>query len=162
MLFSERVNDKSNPGWWSNGSYKAVSPSATAHETSKAVSWCPGELFKVTSLSAPNWPSKFVLSTIMIKHQKLCNHLQQSMDHQNVIYTPAQLLNHQSLSRTVMVNKSKLHYCQQWIIQGYKTTYNKHDKGWNRHHITWHPDSGNHLLTLWKYSHEFWCSSYTL
>jgi len=38
----------------------------------------------------------------------------------------------------------------------------KKDRGWNRHHIMWHPDSGNHLHTWWRYSHEFWCSSYTL
>lgn len=55
-------------------------------ETCKAVPWRPGELFKVILLSAPNWPSKVVLSSIMIKHQRLLHHLQQTMDHQNVIY----------------------------------------------------------------------------
>lgn len=76
--------------------------------------------------------------------------------------TYAQLLNHQRLPQIVMVNQSKLHHCQQWIIQGYKTTYNKQDSGWKRHHIMWHPDAGNLLYTWWKYSHEFWCSSYTV
>jgi hypothetical protein len=63
-----------------------VSPYATAPETSKAVPWCPRELFKVTSLSAPNRPTKVVLLSIMIKHQRLLHHMHKPTDHQNVIY----------------------------------------------------------------------------
>jgi hypothetical protein len=86
VILLEKVNKKSKPGWSSKGSYKAVSPSATDHKILKAVLWCSGELFKVTSLSAPNWPFKVVLSSITIKYQRLLHHLKQPMDHQNVIY----------------------------------------------------------------------------